>query len=271
MEYVQQHERSARILLMKRDFSASLQMIEDMHISEHPLVECDFAFVKSPACGQSIDSAGNIEMDSTSHEHSTAAGQGITNCLRGTPATFIITAKNSKGFKRMSGGDVFQIMFNVQDTEVEIEDMKDGTYKVTYCVPIQKADEEGDDSDNTTQVAILLRGKHIKESPFVIANDVRITWSNIGLKMHGEGKDGNAFAGNGMSRDPNLIANAWAKVMGYQTAIRWEVKVGGMQPPVYHFEKGTLLDKVKVGDMSVVKFTNSYRGSDPVVYNLVCK
>jgi hypothetical protein len=274
LEIVQQNEHPAKVLQLARHFNGCLKRIDSLQLAVDPLTQCDFTFVVNDTCLKVIKGAGEIETSFSSYLHSSASGKGIERAASGVPVSFVVTSRDNKGLQRKTGGDFYSVLFSVPDVASNITDNENGTYTVTFKLPPSKpiAAEEGkvEKKEAPVQVSVLLNGKHIVGSPYVLSNEVRLAWSDLGLNFHPSDKDGNTFSGNGFSRDPAVVAQAWAKVYGYQKAIRWDVKAGGNSPAAYHFEKATALDKLKPGMLENIKFTSAYKLTDPVIFNIDC-
>jgi hypothetical protein len=96
----------------------------------------------------------------TSAPQSTANGEGLLAATAGSPATFIITAKDSAGDIQNSGEDKFTMTLGDEFTTVNgtVLDNLDGTYTVTY-VPLVSGPQK---------IRVALDGEPIALSPFTV-------------------------------------------------------------------------------------------------------
>ena len=111
-----------------------------------------------------IISMGAIS-ESTCARITTAAGFGLQCAPLGSQASFTITADHAHGCRCGLESDVIVVELKEntgeRKVEVNLEDKGDGTYLATYTVP---ADAERGDY----MLSVLLRGAHIKDSPFAV-------------------------------------------------------------------------------------------------------
>ena len=70
----------------------------------------------------------------TSAAHTTAIGDGLTHYSPNETAQFVITAKDSQGQPRDSGGDAFVVESKDVELKATVVDQKNGTYAVSYAV-----------------------------------------------------------------------------------------------------------------------------------------
>ena len=114
-----------------------------------------------------------------------ASGDGLKRALRGKMAVFVVHAKDHHGDQRVVGGDPLDVIVQSPDGALfraEFIDRQNGTYSVSYCPQ----------SEGKHIVSVMIRGKHICDSPFQVSVRSGRNYSNIGqglLAFGGEGED----------------------------------------------------------------------------------
>ena len=102
-----------------------------------------------------------------------AYGDGLRQCLRGKPASFIIQTKDHLGEIRSIGGDAVYVLVQGPDKQlyrVDSVDKQNGTYLVNYCPP----------TDGTYLISVFVNSGHIQNSPFSVLVKSSRTYNNIG-------------------------------------------------------------------------------------------
>ena len=111
-----------------------------------------------------VNSLGRVSDKSTCAETTTACGSGLERAKRGEEESFTINAFDAQGVQRNAGGDAFAVELKSGSGEkirVNVRDQKNGSYVVTYTIPL------GAKRVDYT-LSVRLRGAHIKGSPFTV-------------------------------------------------------------------------------------------------------
>ena len=118
-------------------------------------------FVDGKRLLDELSEAGNVADEYTCANTTSAFGAGIETASPGQDTSFIITARDFQGTERSVGGDLFEVELQGEEgekVEVKLVDRRDGTYSVTYTLPV--------DFKGELQLSILFRGIHIQGSPY---------------------------------------------------------------------------------------------------------
>ena len=99
----------------------------------------------------------------TSHEQSTAEGEGIREATVGLEAQIVVTTRNAQGKQCYEERDCVTVEITNRQghdcaTKTQVQDNKDGTYKISYF-----AKETG-----TCQASVKVNGEHVRGSPFEV-------------------------------------------------------------------------------------------------------
>ena len=155
---------NTELLVARTDVVATLEAMEKQPLALEPQEDCVLNF--NANLKQLLDLLNNACMVSdkcTCAATTTAEGSGLSLAIPNTEVSFTITARDAQGCLRSVGGDLFVVGFT-QNKEVEfkckVEDGNDGTYLVTYTSPAY--------SKANLRLSVLLRGSHIKGSPFSV-------------------------------------------------------------------------------------------------------
>ena len=125
----------------------------------------EFYFVKNHKLFDlvSVEQIGSLKESQTSAQHSSAGGKGISEAIVGLEAQLVVTTRNKKCQRCYYNNDCVTLeVRNRQDencaTEVQVQDNKDGTYKIKYF-----AKETG-----ACSASVKVNGEHIRGSPFEV-------------------------------------------------------------------------------------------------------
>jgi len=128
---------------------------------------CHFVFKANETLMQKATSEGigSLEtfLSKTNAQQSSAEGKGISEAIVGLEGEFEVTTRNSKEEKCHDEFDGITVEIRNRQgndcaTKVQIQDNKDGTYKINYF-----AKETG-----TCQVSVKVNGEHVRGSPFEV-------------------------------------------------------------------------------------------------------
>lgn len=155
---------NTELLVARTDVVATLEAMEKQPLALEPQEDCVLNF--NANLKQLLDLLNNVGMvcgKSTCAATTTAEGSGLSLATPNREVSFTITARDYQGCLRSVGRDLFLVELT-QNKEVEfkckVEDGNDGTYVVTYTCPA--------DSKGNLRLSVLLRGSHIKGSPFSV-------------------------------------------------------------------------------------------------------
>ena len=125
----------------------------------------EFDFVKNHKLFDLItaDQIGSLKESQTRAQQSSADGKGISEAIVGIEAQLVVTTRNKKCHQCYGNNDCVTLeIWNRQGkkcaAEVEVQDNKDGTYKIKYFVK-----EAG-----TCSASVKVNGEHICGSPFEV-------------------------------------------------------------------------------------------------------
>ena len=112
------------------------------------------------ACEEQI---GSLKSTQTRAQQSSADGKGINEAIVGLEAQLVVTTRNAEGQRYHDDCDFVTLeIINRQGgncaTEVQVQDNRDGTYKVKYFTK-----ETG-----TCSASVKVNGEHIRGSPFEV-------------------------------------------------------------------------------------------------------
>ena len=174
---------NTELLVARTDVVATLEAMEKQTLTLEPQEDCVLNFKAN--LKELLDLLNNADMvidtgKSTCAATTTAEGSGLSLAIPNREVSFTITARDGQGCLRSVGGDLFLVELT-QNKEVEfkciVEDRSNGTYVVTYTSPA--------DSKGNLRLSVLLRGSHIKGSPF----SVNVTDAPVGkVNCHNCGK-----------------------------------------------------------------------------------
>ena len=125
----------------------------------------EFDFVKNHKLFDlvSAEQIGSLKESQTRAQQSSADGKGISEAIVGLEAQLAVTTRNKKCHQCYDNNDCVTLeIWNRQGkkcaAEVEVQDNKDGTYKIKYF-----AKEAG-----TCSTSVKVNGEHIRGSPFEV-------------------------------------------------------------------------------------------------------
>jgi len=155
---------NTELLVARTDVVATLEAMEKQPLALEPQEDCVLNFKANlKQLLDLLNNAGMVSDKSTCAATTTAEGSGLSLAIPNREVSFTITARDGQGYLRIVGGDLFVVELT-QNKEVEfkykVEDGNDGTYVVTYTSPA--------DSKGNLRLSVLLRGSHIKGSPFSV-------------------------------------------------------------------------------------------------------
>ena len=155
---------NTELLVARTDVVATLEAMEKQPLALEPQEDCVLNF--NADLKQLLDLLNNTGMvsdKSTCAATTTAEGSGLSLAIPNREVSFTITARDAQGCLRGVGGDLFLVELTPNkevEFECKVEDGNDGTYVVTYTSPA--------DSKGNLRLSVLLRGSHIKGSPFSV-------------------------------------------------------------------------------------------------------
>ena len=111
----------------------------------------------------SVEQIGSLKESQTRAQQSSADGKGISEAIVGLEAQLVVTTRNKKCQSSYDNNDCVTLEISNRQgdnyaAEVEIQDNKDGTYKIKYF-----AKETG-----TCSASVKVNGEHIRGSPFEV-------------------------------------------------------------------------------------------------------
>ena len=163
--------------LLKRSTSAQLmqpnELMDKILKEENYQEESDrdddffqeFYFVKNHKLLDlvSVEQIGSLKEMQTRAQQSSADGKGISEAIVGLEAQLVVTTRNKKCQQCYDNNDCVTLEVRNREgdnctTEVQVQDNKDGTYKIKYF-----AKETG-----TCSASVKVNGEHIRGSPFEV-------------------------------------------------------------------------------------------------------
>ena len=125
----------------------------------------EFFFVKNHKLFDlvSVEQIGSLKESQTRAQQSSADGKGISEASVGLEAQLVVTTRNKKCQQCYDNNDCVTLEVRNREgencaTEVQVQDNKDGTYKIKYF-----AKETG-----TCSASVKVNGEHICGSPFEV-------------------------------------------------------------------------------------------------------
>ena len=111
----------------------------------------------------SVEQIGFLKESQTRARQSSADGKGISEAIVGLEAQLVVTTRNKKCQQCYDNNDCVTLEVRNREgdnctTEVQVQDNKDGTYKIKYF-----AKETG-----TCSASVKVNGEHIRGSPFEV-------------------------------------------------------------------------------------------------------
>ena len=111
----------------------------------------------------SVEQIGSLTESQTRGQQSSADGKGISEAIVGLEAQLVLTTRNKKCQQCYDNNDCVTLEVRNREgdnctTEVQVQDNKDGTYKIKYF-----AKETG-----TCSASVKVNGEHIRGSPFEV-------------------------------------------------------------------------------------------------------
>jgi len=157
---------NAEIVRLDKNFQEGVSDEEEQLNCDHEGL-CHFVFKDNETLMQKATSEGigSLEtfLSKTNAQQSSAEGKGISEAIVGLEAEFEVTTRNCKEEKCHDEFDGITVEIRNRQgndcaTKVQIQDNKDGTYKINYF-----AKETG-----TCQVSVKVNGEHVRGSPFEV-------------------------------------------------------------------------------------------------------
>ena len=111
----------------------------------------------------SVEQIGSLKGSQTRAQQSSADGKGISEAIVGLEAQLVVTTRNKKCQQCYDNNDCVTLEVRNREgdncaAEVQVQDNKDGTYKIKYF-----AKETG-----TCSASVKVNGEHIRGSPFEV-------------------------------------------------------------------------------------------------------
>ena len=130
---------------------------------DRPFQEFDFVKNRKLFDLVSVEQIGSLKERQTRAQQSRADGKGISEAIVGLEAQLVVTTRNKKCQPCYDNNDCVTLEISNRQgdncaAEVQIQDNKDGTYKIKYF-----AKETG-----TCSASVKVNGEHIRGSPFEV-------------------------------------------------------------------------------------------------------
>ena len=166
-------ETVSQILTPENDVSSSLstQLSLAKHLEEltsrryeyRPLEDDYIRFLPHISAGKKsgFEMFGLIDSLAPSPSHSVLNGDGLRSARQRTKTSIVLTVYNKNGEPRLLGGDQVDLRVHTHTgppVRTDVVDNDNGSYNLFY-VPEHQGDH---------RVSVLLHGKHVKGSPFMI-------------------------------------------------------------------------------------------------------
>lgn len=152
-----------RLLSLKGPLIADLQNVVNAKYEFHPQEDDYIRFrSRSPAgqCG-GFDVFGTLDTRGPSAAHSLVEGEGLFDAWQRRTSHFRVAVHDRYGERRLVGGDNVEARIHNRSRVVvkaTVADGDDGTYRVSYMP----------ESVGEHRLAVLINGKHVRASPFVV-------------------------------------------------------------------------------------------------------
>ena len=155
---------NTELLVARSDIIATLGAMEKQPLLLEPQVDCVLDFnINIEQLLDLLNNAGMVSDKSTCAANTTTWGAGLQVAIPGRAVSFNIRAHDAQGRFRGHGGDLFKVKLSEskgRKIQCYVKDKGDGNYKATYRCPA--------DSKGNLRLSVLLRGSHIKGSPFSV-------------------------------------------------------------------------------------------------------
>ena len=153
---------NTELLVARSDIVATLEAMEKHPLVLEPQDDCALDFnINLEQLLDLLSKAGMVSNKSACAANTTAEGAGLKVAVPGREVLFTITARDARGGLRDRGGDWFTVEESVgKKVECNVEDKDNGTYMASYTCSAN--------SKGNLRLSVLLRGSHIKGSPFQV-------------------------------------------------------------------------------------------------------
>jgi tripartite motif-containing protein 71 len=156
-----------------------------------PCESDDLVFIPPDATLQNLISKMGHLSTTAFAPNCVAYGDGIRQCLKSKPTSFIIQTKDHLSELKFVGGDAVCVLIQAPDKQlyrVEAVDKQNGTYMVSYCPPV----------DGMYLISVFVNGNHIQNSPFSVMTKNGRNYNSIGKVLFtidggGEGSEDGQF------------------------------------------------------------------------------
>ena len=156
----------AEIVQLKKSFEEIFQGTQSQPKDRYPEKLPVLAFVENPKVLSTINAEeiGMVKkVNQTKASQSVAEGKGLEEAIANCQANFSLITKDSKGRRCYNEGDHVTVEIIDEQgrdcaTELEIIDIKDGLYKISYSPR----------NEGRCEVAIKVNGEHVHRSQFVV-------------------------------------------------------------------------------------------------------
>ena len=143
------------IQMTESEFECDLEVLCQLIFSENETV-------MNKINTEGIGSFKTVRSKTKAHQ-SIAKGNGLNEVIVGLEAEFVLTTRNSEGEQRHEEHDYVTLQLKNHQghdcaTEKQVQDNKDGTYKITYC-----AKETG-----KCNASVKVNGEEVRGSPFAV-------------------------------------------------------------------------------------------------------
>ena len=165
--------RETDILVVKKQLEDRLEAFKAIKVDKDPAESHYINYIPGPVYDQvleGVDKCGQVNSSSAVADKTTAVGEGLKRCFVSRTASVTVAARDCSA-RLVDGPDVEQFFCEIVplalksatkkaiELTTELTDMEDGTYELTYSVPVE----------GTYELAVKLFGKHISASPFVVS------------------------------------------------------------------------------------------------------
>ncbi|KAM6972350.1 tripartite motif-containing protein 2 isoform 2-T5 [Aplochiton taeniatus] len=156
------HGTEAEVLLVKKQMSERLSELASQELPLQPGENDQLDFlVETEGLKKSIHNLGTIVTTNAVASETVATGDGLRQCVAGSPTSITITTKDKDGELCKMGNAVITAELATPGSfvsEGELVDNKNGTYEYLYTAP----------KEGTFALSLRLYEQHIKGSPFKI-------------------------------------------------------------------------------------------------------
>ena len=156
---------NAEVLQLKKSFETILKEVDQTEPTDRDTTDLPtLVFVKNRKMLEtvSIEEIGTLEiLQQTKPSQSVAEGKGLEEGTAGGEGQFVVKTRNSEGRQCYNKHDRLTVEIRDEQgrecaAEVQINDNKDGSYKISYSLRYQ----------GRYKVTVKVNGQHVRDSPF---------------------------------------------------------------------------------------------------------